>query len=68
MAKLRSRDSPPRRGREALHHIVAELLGGEVAVLEQRTGLNFDVSDGTKLLDQGTEGVERADRLQPMSI
>ena len=63
MAKLRSRDSPPRRGREALHHIVAELLGGEVAVLEKGACLYLDVADRTELLDERTEGVERGDRL-----
>ena len=57
------KNSRPRRGREALNHIVAKLLRGEVAVLEKSAGFDFDVTNGTEFFDQGTEGVEGADRL-----
>lgn len=49
--------------REALQDILSKVLGGEVAVLQQSTGLDFDVANRSELLDQGTEGMERADGL-----
>jgi hypothetical protein len=56
--------SHPRGRGEALEHVLAKLLGGEVTVFEQRAGLNLEVSDRAKFLYQCTERMERADRLQ----
>ena len=62
------KNSRPRRGREALNHIVAKLLRGEVTVLEERASLDLNVADRTELLDQGTEGMEGRDRLSGTSM
>ena len=51
-------DSPPGRGGKALHHIVTELLRGEIAVFEKRASLDLDVTDRPEFLDEGAEGVE----------
>ena len=56
-------DSRPRGGGQTLDHIVAELLRGEVAVLEKRTSLALDVADRTELLDECTEGMKGGDGL-----
>ena len=53
-------DSPPGDGRQTLQHVLGELLGGEIAVLEEGTGLDLDVTNRTKLFDQGTERMEGA--------
>ena len=58
-----ARYSRPRDRRKALQHILGEVLSGEVAVLEQGAGLNLDVTNGSELLDKGSEGVQRADGL-----
>jgi hypothetical protein len=52
-------NSPPGERREALDGEVRELLGGEVAVLEQRAGLNLSVADGPEFLDKGSERMQR---------
>ena len=52
-------DPPPRKRWQTLHGHLRELFGREVAVLEQRARLHFDVSDGTELLDKGTERMQR---------
>lgn len=53
----------PRDGRNAFEDALRELLGREVAVLKKGTRFNFDVADGTKLLNKSTKGMQRADRL-----
>ena len=59
----REPDSPPGRGGKALHHIIAELLRGEVTVFEKRAGLDLDVTDRSEFLNEGAEGVEGGDGL-----
>ena len=44
---LTTSDSRPRGGRQTFDNIVAELLRGEVAVLEKRTSLDLDVANRT---------------------
>lgn len=46
IGKLRFADSPPRNRRKAFKHIFSEILSWEVAVLEQRAGLHFNVPNG----------------------
>jgi hypothetical protein len=52
-----------RHWRDAFDDIVRELLGGEVAILQESAGLNFDVADRTELFHESTEGMKRTDRL-----
>jgi hypothetical protein len=56
-------DSPPRNGRQTLQYVLGELLGGEIAIFEEGTGLDLDVTNGAKLFDQGTERMEGANRM-----
>ena len=51
-------DSRPRGGGQTLDHIVAELLRGEVAVLEKRAGLHLDVTNRTEFLNEGSKGMQ----------
>ena len=57
-------DTPPRHGRQTLKDILAKLLSREVAILQKRARLDFNVTNGTELLDESAEGMKRADRLQ----
>jgi hypothetical protein len=63
MVKLSFPHSPPWNWRQAFKYIISEVLSGEVAVLEQRAGLHFNITNRAKLLYQCAEGVKRADRL-----
>ena len=54
----------PRDGGETLEYILTELLGQEVAILEQRAGFNFDIANGAKFLHQGAEWVKGANGLR----
>ena len=54
----------PRDRGETLEYILAELLGREVAIFEQRAGFDFDIADGAKFLYQGAEWVKGADGLR----
>jgi hypothetical protein len=53
----------PWQRRQALGDVLGELFGREVAVLEESACLNLDVTNRTKLLDECTERMKRADRL-----
>ena len=63
MYEIRHSDVRPRNRWETFHDIVGKFFSWEVAVLEKSAGFDFDVTDGTEFFDQGTEGVEGADRL-----
>ena len=57
-------DTPPRHGRQTLKDILAKLLSREVAILQKRARLDFNVTNGTELFDESAEGMKRADRLR----
>ena len=54
----------PGRGWETLQYIVGKFFSREVAILQKRARLDFNVTNGTELLDESAEGMKRADRLQ----
>ena len=58
---------PWKRG-QALQHVICKVLCGEVAVLEQRARLDFDITNGSKLFYERAERVKGADRLHPDEI
>ena len=55
--------SRPRDRRKALQDVLGEVFGGEVAILEESTRLDFNVTDRAQFLNKGSEGVKGTDRL-----
>ena len=53
----------PRGGRKTFKDILGEVFGWEVAVLQQGTSLDLNVSDGTQFFHKCTKRMKRADRL-----
>ena len=50
-----------RSGRETSHDALGEIFGGEVAILEQRRGFRFDISNLSEAGVERSEGVQRRD-------
>lgn len=58
----------PRNGRQAFQNVVREIFRREVAVLQQSTCLDFDVTNGAELLDKSSKRMKGADRLNKTKV
>ena len=63
MYEIRHSDVRPRNRWETFHDIVGKFFSWEVAVLEKSAGFDFDVTDGSELFNESSEGMEGANWL-----
>jgi hypothetical protein len=59
-------NSRPGKRRQALEDIIREIFRREVAIFEQRTCFDFNISNRAEFFDQSSKRMERADGLESM--